>query len=315
MKNRITTGAALIVLLLLMTSCGGGSSANNSSSTSTTSQPSATGSVNTWIGPPADTTKLPIGTQYVSSQKVERNGLYICESGPSRGGRALPAGPWANEAAGTWDLSKKLAVNGSVSWPMATYEETISGNTRVIKSNGLPVGQVTGVFPIAANDPAYAYDRNPNRIAANTISVSLPVNPVIADKPSCVGKGSIGILKNGVSLFAPIDELNRDAVVYETQDKCNGHPQQTSLYHYHDIPSCIRDASVGSSTVVGFAADGFPIVVERDADGNLPTNKDLDECHGRVSLITLDGKPVEMYHYSATYEFPYFIGCFKGTPR
>jgi hypothetical protein len=66
--------------------------------------------------------------------------------------------------------------------------------------------------------------------------------------------------------------------------------------------------------VVGFALDGFPIVVERDARGDLPTNADLDECHGRTSPILLDGEVVEIYHYSATLEFPYVIGCFRATP-
>jgi hypothetical protein len=87
-----------------------------------------------------------------------------------------------------------------------------------------------------------------------------------------------------------------------------------STYHYHDVPSCLRESTVGPSTVVGFARDGFPIVVERDAAGDLPTNADLDECHGRTSAIELDGEIVEMYHYSATYEFPYFIGCYRGRP-
>ena len=34
---------------------------------------------------------------------------------------------------------------------------------------------------------------------------------------------------------------------------------------------------------------------------------------GTSSAITVDGKHVTMYHYSATLEFPYFIGCFHGT--
>ena len=74
------------------------------------------------------------------------------------------------------------------------------------------------------------------------------------------------------------------------------------------------DASKGASTVVGFARDGFPIVVERDAAGDLPTNADLDECHGRTSPVLLDGEVVTTYHYAATHEFPYFIGCFRGEP-
>ena len=137
----------------------------------------------------------------------------------------------------------------------------------------------------------------------------------MAPTPACLPKASVGIMKNGVVLFAPVDERNRDAVAYETQDRCDGHPQQSSTYHYHDIPSCALVASKGPSTVVGFARDGFPIVVERDPSGRLPANADLDECHGRVSPIALDGTIVTMYHYSATYEFPYFIGCYRATPH
>ena len=87
-----------------------------------------------------------------------------------------------------------------------------------------------------------------------------------------------------------------------------------TTYHYHNVPSCLRDAAEGPSTVVGWAKDGFPIVVERDSSGALPTNADLDECHGRTSDVMVDGELVSTYHYSATLEVPYFIGCYKGTP-
>ena len=30
--------------------------------------------------------------------------------------------------------------------------------------------------------------------------------------------------------------------------------------------------------------------------------------------LLLDGKVVTTYHYSATHEFPYSLGCFHGTP-
>ena len=65
---------------------------------------------------------------------------------------------------------------------------------------------------------------------------------------------------------------------------------------------------------MGWAYDGYPIVVERDAAGNLPNNGDLDECHGRTSPILDEGKVVTTYHYDATLEFPYTVGCFRGTP-
>ncbi|CAB4362893.1 unannotated protein [freshwater metagenome] len=284
--------------------------ATDSSSTTTAADGTI---VNTWVGPAADLTTLPIGTPHVSTTGAAVGNLYVCDSGNPNGGGAFKAGPWLDEVAGTWDLTQKVSVQGALDWPMAQYSETVEGDLRVIASNGLPVGNVTGTFPVAADDPAFNYDRNPNTIGESALSVSLPVTPTAGATPTCLSKGAIGVLRNGVALFAPVDERNRDAVAYETQDQCDGHPQQTGVYHYHDIPSCVRDASTGASTVVGFAYDGYPIVAERSANGDLPTNADLDECHGRTSPILLDGEVVTTYHYSATYEFPYFIGCFHGT--
>ena len=314
---------ALVVVSFLVSACGSSDTVDTSAdgtpadatSTTTTASTNGGGIVNEWAGSPVDPTALPIGTSTVSTAAPAVGGLFACDAGNPNGPGAFAVGPWIDEAAGTWDAVAKIAVRGEVSWPMAQYDETVSGEVRTIESNGVPVGAVTGEFPIAADDPAYAYDRNPNTIGEHDLSIELPVSPSTAAAPSCLSKGTIGILRNGVALFASIDEQNRDAVAYETQDQCDGHPQQSSTYHYHSIPSCVLDAATGPSTVVGWAADGFPIVVERDADGNLPTDADLDECHGRTSPIELDGETVETYHYSATAEFPYFIGCFRGTPQ
>ena len=235
----IATTIALGLASAACSSSSGGSASPTSADSSPTTAASTFGIVNTWVGKPADTTKLPIGTSKVSLSGPAVGGLYACDAGNARGDGAFAVGPWIDEAAGTWNLSKKVSVQGAVSWPMANYSETIEGTTRRITSNGLPVGEVTGTFPIASNDPAYSYDRNPNRIAANDVTVSLPATPRVAAAPKCLGKGRVGVLKNGVSMFASLDEPNRDAVAYETQDECDGHPQQTSVYHYHDVPSCI----------------------------------------------------------------------------
>jgi hypothetical protein len=328
-RSGIASGVAVLVLVA---GCGGASSSEADTSglpttaavattdaavttvPASTTTTAATGIVNTWSAPPVDLTQLPIGTAYVSTTGPAVGGLFACSAGNPNGGGAFAAGPWMDEAAGTWDATGKVSVQGSVEWPMAKYSETVDGDTRSIASSGLPVGHVTGTFPVAADDPAFDYDRNPNTITENDVAYELPTKPQAADTPGCLPPASVAIMRNGVVAFAPLDEMNRDAVAYETQDECDGHPQQVGIYHYHDVPSCIIEASEGSSTVVGFATDGYPIVVERDAIGELPTNADLDECHGRTSAIELDGDVVETYHYSATHEFPYFVGCFHGTP-
>jgi hypothetical protein len=169
------------------------------------------------------------------------------------------------------------------------------------------------VFPIASTDPSYEYDRNPGTIHEQRVTRVVTATPAVATTPTCLPEGPVGMLKNGVQVFSSLDGRGHDAVAHESQDLCQGHPAMTT-YHYHNVPACIRDAESGSSAVVGFALDGFPIVVERDASGALPSNADLDRCHGRTSEIVVDGKTVSRYHYSATLEFPYFIGCYSATP-
>jgi hypothetical protein len=122
----------------------------------------------------------------------------------------------------------------------------------------------------------------------------------------------IGIALNGVPIFSGLDAGGNDAVAHEIQDSCNGHPQEDGMYHYHGPSSCIPGAEK-ANTLVGYALDGFGIYSDIDENGNQMNNSDLDECHGTTSEILWDGKKVVMYHYVMTQEYPYSIGCFKGS--
>lgn len=48
--------------------------------------------------------------------------------------------------------------------------------------------------------------------------------------------------------------------------------------------------------------------------GNELTNAALDVCHGHTHVIEWDGKATMLYHYHATREYPYTLGCYAGTP-
>jgi hypothetical protein len=184
---------------------------------------------------------------------------------------------------------------------------------RVVDTNDLPHYHTTGTFPVGSSDPAASYDRNPNSIGAQAIAWSLALNPKAAASPSCVPMGSIGVLNDGVVLYNALDGEGRDAVAHEVLDLCAGHPDMSSTYHHHDVPPCILSAAKGSSTLVGYARDGYGIYVERDTAGNLLTNTALDVCHGRTSVVLWNGKKQAVYHYDATLEYPYTVGCFHGT--
>ena len=259
-----------------------------------------------------DPTALPLGDGRVST--TPQVGYVDSCTTAFRGGGARHAGDWLNATAGTWNMTAKPAVQGSVSWPSATFSTQVSGDTRVITTNDLPEKENSGIFPIARTDPAYQFDTNPNHLGSNPTTLRLPALPQPAASPSCTGLGPIGVLNDGVFLYNALDDAGRDAVAHETQDSCNGHPDGHERYHYHDVPSCIRDHATGTSTLVGYALDGYGIYVERDTKGNLPTNADLDACHGRTSAVMWDGKLTTMYHYDATLEYPYSVGCFHGSP-
>lgn len=319
-KPSLSARRAAVVLTAALVVAGCGSSASTTADTTTTQDaPSTTAAdatgaiVNVWQPADVDPTRLPIGDSSVSTSETRVAGLYACSAGNAGAGGASTEGPWLDTTAGTWDSTTKLAVEGNVSWPAAEYTETVTDGQRVLRTNDLPVDGPTGTFPIATDDPSYAYDRNPGTITATATTVTIDEQGSETTSPSCMSEGAVGLLRNGVFLFNALDGRGDDAVAHESQDLCNGHPAMTT-YHYHNVPSCIRDATTGPSTVVGWAYDGFPIVVERDDSGALPSNADLDECHGRTSPILLDGAVVIRYHYSVTLEFPYTLGCWKGTP-
>ncbi len=282
---------------------------NNNSKVSKSENPVAIS--NSW-SKSINSSKLPLGDGNVSTSP-RKGYVYSCTTS-FRGGGAEHAGPWINSAKKTWNLKTKVAVQGSVYWPKAQYTMIVKDGTRTLTTNDLPEGYPTGTFPIASTDPAFQYDSNPNHIGTQSVTYKLPGSPTKAAQPSCTGLGAIGVLSDGVLLFNGLDAAGRDAVAHETQDKCNGHPDGQEEYHYHNVPSCIRSRAKSSSTLVGYAIDGYGIYVERDSKGSLPTNSDLDVCHGRTSTVMWNGKKTKIYHYDATLEYPYTVGCYHGEP-
>lgn len=279
------------------------SSASVNASSQTSSQSSATASLPTGE---AWETMLPLGDDKYTTSGAEKGYVYLCHI--ASGGQGAQGNPtWIS--GNVWYPSEKVAVEGSVSWPSATYSMTLSSGERIIKSNGLPTDHDTGIFPIQKSDPAYQFDANPISIEAQNYDYELPAAPAMLAQPDCI-YGEVGIMNDGVVLFDGFDAEYRDAVAHETQDAWDGHPDQTGTYHDHGFE--VGPVKDPVSTVVGFAFDGYPITGSLLPDGNYLHTADLDECHGITSTITLDGKSVTMYHYVLTQDFPYSVGCFRG---
>lgn len=284
------------------------SAGNGSATAVSTPKPTATSDASSSALPKGSAwlSTVPLGDGKYTTNGPKKGNIYLCNV-MSGGGGAMKDGPWIHGS--TWNPGEKVKVQGAVSWPEASYKMSIKNGTRTITTNNLPTDHTTGVFPIAASDPAYQYDRNPSAVAAKNYTFALPAYPTPLSKPGCI-YGEVGIMNNGVLLFDGFDALNRDAIAHELQDTHDGHPN-TSGYHKHGFITDIKN--VGVSTVVGFAFDGYPITGPKLPNGNYLTTNDLDECHGMESTIMLDGKEQKSYHYVLTQDFPYSVSCFKGT--
>jgi hypothetical protein len=225
-------------------------------------------------------------------------------------------------------LSKIDTVPGKVKMK-SVFKITETKNTRTLKGNGIPSFEV-GTFAIPKNSPSYKYYAAlPAYGYANAaeipikpyhLELTVPKNPKIAAKPSCFDQLTIGVATVGAAWHAEIalDALGNalDPNAALPTDRCFGHPYQEQ-YHVHGYSwKCMDQGKPGqASPLVGYARDGFGIYGPRGADGKLVTNAQLDECHGRVGEVMWNGKKQRIYHYVLNNEYPYSVGCFRGTPQ
>lgn len=242
--------------------------------------------------------------------------LWLCGL-PSDGAGNDNADDWTN-ADGTWDYTRKPQVEGNAVW-ISEFEVSLDGNgNRIITGNALP-SHPTGDFPIKMSSPAYKYDGNPNIITDHPILYTFPAIPKIADEPGCVPFGPSGISLSGSAIYHGASTLGNDAAAHEMLDRFGGHTDGTERYHYHypapDLMDHIAPHSGGHSELMGYMLDGFGIYGPYGEDGKLLRSSNLDECHGHTHPVMWDGEIIEIYHYHWTYDFPYNIGCFKGTKQ
>ena len=317
---RSITGTLLSLSLLGAAACGGSGGAAVTANAAASAASSSVTSAAAYTCPVAltssgmlDCTRLPLGDLKVTASA--RVG-YVMDCQTPSGSPVVATAPWLDAGTNTWDAIAKTIVAGSVSWP-GTFSATVAGTSLDLAGNGLPFATIpTGTFPIAATDPAYTYDRNPNHIAAQTVSFALPENPVAAASPTCLNGGTIGMTVTGVAVYDAFDAAGYDAVAREIQDGCHGHPDQSDTYHYHGwLQACVPDAgsATQNSSLLGYARDGFGIYGPWYG-GKVLTTADLDACHGITSAVMWHGSLTTIYHYVSTYDFPYTLGCYKGTP-
>ena len=151
-----------------------------------------------------------------------------------------------------------------------------------------------------------------------TITMLLPVDPVMADTPSQLGVVSkVGVALDGVPIFSDAPSVLHTGHM-PALDTCGGHIDPGGWYHWHatstDIDTVFEETDVAahcaleqdSSAQFGYAFDGFPMFGSTEADGSPAV--DLDDCNGHVGMTVLG----ETYHYHASEDFPNLPACLVG---
>jgi hypothetical protein len=255
---------------------------------------------------------------------MQRTLAFLLLLGACTSGDDAVEDPDCAQAADFLDVSAGSAGDG---YPAPFLAVGCYGDEVVVDSNGIPSFEFEQVTPNALeeHDHTFRFPRAPAP-AARTTAVPLG--------------GEIAVAVNGLMIFGPTEAPQagyRDPILDELLDYCNGHTAPGGMYHFHARPDCLfTDPAGDASLVVAYAFDGYPILWGGDVtsswqriasqfDGNgdpiyddtpegawdvheyVAGSGDLDECNGRE----LEGGG---YAYYATDTFPYFLGCYRGTP-
>ncbi|MEH6592248.1 MAG: YHYH protein [Halioglobus sp.] len=249
----------------------------------------------------------------------------------------------------------------------STSQWTCTATTRQLNANGIP-DHAVGEFPNS---------NNPNTISEQTVSASYPLAPTETSSASELGgpRGVTGYVLNGVkidastagtcddsgdscSLAGNVGSWNIEALGHAVfnfgTDENNAHVQPGGSYHYHGMPEGFitkRGGNSSTMTLIGWAADGFPIyarygysVVDdsrselramtgsyqyvttvsnsRPSTDDFPLgtfSQDYEYVEGSGDLDECNGRvavtpefPEGIYHYYATDTYPYFQRCVTG---
>ncbi|MDZ4796239.1 MAG: YHYH protein [Bacteroidota bacterium] len=196
---------------------------------------------------------------------------------------------------------------------------TFDGNWVTIKCNALPdhksvYYQTTNPLYEAFSGTTFGggtFAINPNRIAAQNITLKIPANPLAAATHAATPGGVIGVALNGVPFFNQYAAMNAPLTnEINGFDQWWAHPQMSGMYHYHVEPLYLTTVKASKFALMGFLLDGFPVYGPKEENSTDPTG--LDVYHGHIHA-TVD-YPAGIYHYHFTTAAPYLNGNgFYGT--
>lgn len=212
-----------------------------------------------------------------------------------------------------YDISGVLNMFSGTGLSYEVSGTTVTFTTQDLPNHTSPYWPTNNALYEAYNGSNSSFMQNPNEIATQNITITVPLHPAEASTHEATPLGTIGIARNGVVFFNQYAGPNNQPLTNEIDsfDQWFGHPQNTGMYHYHIEPTYLTQ-QFGEDAFLGVLADGFPVYGPVE-NGVTISSSDLDEYHGHTSA-TADF-PDGIYHYHITADDPYINGNgFFGTP-
>lgn len=329
LRKNLNSFVGLIGLMALLVGCGDGSTSKSSTSSSGMDS--------------GNPTILLTAANGTSTQVCAPNGLCISplftKAASVASKYSIAATSWTNTTTNVITLSQIPYVDGAVTASQidpagSVFSMTTDDKFRYLKGNGLPSTPM-GNFPVQPGTAAYpSYVALPggtdprtgsNYSSAAAIGISpynltskLPLNPVVTGF-NPINSLIIGITLTGTAWHVELANDSSGNWYSPTNalpnDQCFGHPY-AQQYHLHGYSwKCFpNQGTSGHSPLVGYALDGFGIFGPRGVDGKMVTNAELDACHGHIHPVEWNGSIQNIYHYHLNNQFPFAVGCFRGTP-
>jgi hypothetical protein len=362
-----TAGSASASIAFTAPSSTGGAAITGYTATCVAGSSSQTG---TGTASPITVSSLTNGTTY-SCTVTATNSVGVSPSSA-----AVSVTPVASTAGTTTTLGVLCtysynALNTSASVNKTSTVAWTCGTSRALTGNGIP-DHAVGIFPNS---------NNPNTISTQTISASYKLSPTLTTTATTLGgpRGATGYILNGVKIDAAtagscpssataanncsaldnsspwsIEALGQTFFSFGT-DTNNAHVQPSGEYHYHGMPEgfiTLRGGGPTKMTLIGWAADGFPIYarygysvannassplkvitgsykLKTTVAANRPSTtlftlggfqQDWEYVAGSGDLDECNGRvgvtpefPNGIYHYYATDSYPYLQRCIKGS--
>lgn len=252
--------------------------------------------------------KMEVSFQRSNTAMNQRDGNKKSTNNPGMEPRPKPKQFKQPDLSINIDSSRCTKIRGSIQ--EAGFDQSVSvtcdENYAYVTSSTYPEHELmTGITGTNEQIP----------VPEDMYSAPIKLAPSKADTITTID-AAVGVAVNGVPIYDYSSQGELDVHQYDVKhdtlalgqlDICGGHSGRGDDYHYHVSPTCMIDAMKNkkNDAIIGWAYDGYPLYGNKNPDGSVIKDGELDVCHGQAD-------DTFGYRYQTSATPPYIIQCLVG---